>query len=184
MPTGRGSCACRSRSVPLRSWQRGTPPACDHQRPLLCLLSLPQSLPTRPARGWRRAATGSGRGVPGNPVFGHCVQSWAGTIRGCSCGATQTRRLRNQAPTCPAHSPACLLFPLGGKVGQFCSGLQWTFGTAEVRISTVPLTSPHQLFALAGSRRLAGARGGAAPVHGSRGSGCSAERLPGSKVPG
>lgn len=28
VPTGRGSCACRSGSVPLRPWQRGTPPAC------------------------------------------------------------------------------------------------------------------------------------------------------------
>lgn len=167
-------------SPPLAAWD--APGLCDHQSPLVCLLYLPPSPPARPVPGWRPAATGSGHAVWGNPAFGPCVLSWAdNNLRMLTRGSPNPKTQKLGADT--SGSLPSGLFPLSGKVGQLCSGLECTFGTAGVRTSTVPLTSPHQLWALAGSRSLAGASGGAARAHGSRGSGCPAERLPGSKVP-
>lgn len=167
-------------SVPLRPWQRGTPPtsaitSVPPQTPSACSIC---PVPICQVGDEQPLAVGMGSG---DTVLGHRVQSVRS--KDAHAGLPNSKaEMRNQAPTRPAHCPSGL-FALGEKVGQLCSGLEWTFGTVEGADSIVPLTSPHQLLALPGSRSLSGASGGAARAHGSGGSGCLAERPPGSKVP-
>lgn len=183
VPTGRGSCACHS-GVYLSA-----PGSVGRPWPLRSPASLPLLAPFAPVPVCQASA--------GLETSGHWLRAWGPGILSLATvnnhGQVQSKdahaglpnskaEMRNQAPTSPAHCPSGL-FPLGEKVGQLCSGLEWSFGTFGARLALCPLPPPHQLLALAGSRSLSGASGGTARAHGSGGSGCGSGRLPGSKVP-
>lgn len=63
------------------------------------------------------------------------------------CPQASTRRtlrapwLKNKAPAFPTDAPEGF-FPLGGKVGQLCSGLELAFGATWVQSSRRPFTYP------------------------------------------
>lgn len=52
-------------------------------------------------------------------------------LRGKHAWTQRALWLKNGAPGRPAHAPAGS-FPLGGKLGQLCSGLEWAFGAPWV----------------------------------------------------